>query len=143
MSDFKLSFRSRQKMEGLHPKLIAVIERAIEITKQDFTVIEGVRTKERQQELYDQGRKTPGPIVTWTLNSRHLPGKDGLGRAVDIAPSPLDWNDLKKFDAIADAMFAAAKELKVKLRWGADWDSDGKRRERGEADSPHWEIDVK
>lgn len=143
MSDFKLSFRSRQKMEGLHPKLIAVIERAIEITKQDFTVIEGVRTKERQQELYDQGRKTPGPIVTWTLNSRHLPGKDGLGRAVDIAPSPLDWNDLKKFDAIADAMFAAAKELKVKLRWGADWDSDGKRRERGESDSPHFEIDVK
>lgn len=143
MSDFKLSFRSRQKMEGLHPKLIAVIERAIEITKQDFTVIEGVRTKERQQELYDQGRKTPGPIVTWTLNSRHLPGKDGLGRAVDIAPSPLDWNDLKKFDAIADAMFAAAKELKVKLRWGADWDSDGKRRERSEHDSPHFEIDVK
>lgn len=143
MSQFRLGFRSRQKMEGLHPKLIAVIERAIQITKQDFSVLEGLRTKERQQQLYDQGRKTAGPIVTWTLNSRHLPGKDGLGRAVDLAPHPLDWNDLKKFDAIADAMFAAAKELKVKLRWGADWDGDGKRRERGESDSPHFEIDVK
>lgn len=140
MGDFRLGFRSRQKLQGVHPKLVSVVERAIEITKQDFTVIQGVRTPEEQQRLYDQGRKTPGPIVTWTLKSRHLPGKDGLGRAVDLVPNPVDWNDLKKFDAIAEAMFAAAKELGVKLRWGADWDEDGKRRERSENDSPHFEI---
>ena len=142
MSDYALRFRSRQHLKGVHPKLVAVIERAIQITKQDFTVICGVRTKEEQQRLYDQGRKTPGPIVTWTLNSRHLPAKDGLGYAVDLVPSPVDWNDPKKFNAIADAMFAAAKELGVKLRWGADWDMDGKPRERGEGDSPHFELAI-
>lgn len=140
MNDFKLGFRSRQNLEGVHPKLVAVIERALEISKQDFMVICGVRTKAQQQALYDQGRKTPGPIVTWTLNSRHLPAKDGFGHAVDIVPSPVDWNDLKKFDAIADAMMTAAKELKLNLRWGADWDADGKRRERGEGDNPHFEF---
>lgn len=140
MNDFALGFRSRKNLEGVHPKLVAVIERALKISKQDFMVICGVRTKEQQQALYDQGRKTPGPIVTWTLNSRHLPAKDGFGHAVDIVPSPVDWNDTKKFDAIAEAMFAAAKELKLNLRWGADWDGDGKRRERGEGDSPHWEF---
>lgn len=140
MNDFKLGFRSRQHLEGVHPKLVAVIERALEISTQDFMVICGVRTKAQQQALYDQGRKTPGPIVTWTLNSRHLPAKDGFGHAVDIVPSPVDWNDLKKFDAIADAMLTSAKELKLNLRWGADWDGDGKRRERGETDSPHFEF---
>lgn len=141
MSGYKLGFRSRQKLEGVHPKLIAVIERAIAISSQDFMVICGVRTKAEQQALYDQGRKTAGPIVTWTLNSRHLPASDGFGHAVDLVPFPVDWNDTKKFDAIADAMFAAAKELGVKLRWGADWDSDGNKRERGESDSPHFELD--
>ena len=140
MSEYRLGFRSRQNLARVHPKLVKVVERAIELTKQDFSVLCGVRTKEEQQALYDQGRKTPGPIVTWTLKSRHLPAKDGFGHAVDLVPSPLDWNDIKKFDAIAEAMFAAAKEQGVKLRWGADWDQDGKKRERGESDSPHFEL---
>jgi len=140
MSGYRLGFRSRQKLEGVHPKLIKVVERAIEITKQDFMVTCGVRTKAEQQALYDQGRKTAGPIVTWTMNSRHLPAADGLGHAVDLVPFPVDWNDLKKFDAIADAMLAAAKELKINLRYGGDWDGDGKRREVRESDSPHFEL---
>ena len=33
-----------------------------------------------------------------------------------------------------------AKELGIKIRWGADWDMDGVARERGETDSPHFEL---
>ena len=40
----------------------------------------------------------------------------------------------------ADAMLAASRKVGVRLRWGADWDQDGKPRERGETDSPHWEL---
>lgn len=140
MSEYRLGFRSQQRLEGVNPKLVKIVQRAIEITKQDFSVLCGVRTKAEQQALYDQGRKTPGPIVTWTLNSRHLPAKDGLGRAVDLIPNPVDWNSTAKFDAIAEAMFAAAKEQGIKLRWGADWDQDGKKREAREGDSPHFEL---
>jgi peptidoglycan L-alanyl-D-glutamate endopeptidase CwlK len=100
-----------------------------------------VRTPQRQRELYAQGRTKPGKVVTWTLTSNHFVRADGFGHAVDLCPWPVDWNDLEKFDAIAKAMFAAAAELGVRIRWGADWDRDGKPRERGEADSPHFELD--
>ncbi len=127
--------KSREKLTGVHPDMVRVVERAIEITKQDFSVLEGVRTAERQRELYAQGRTKPGRIVTWTLHSRHL-----TGRAVDLVPYPLDWNTAAKFDAIYDAMMAAAKELKVKIRSGMDWDRDGRKREAKETDSPHFEL---
>lgn len=138
---FTLSKASLDKLQGVHPKLVDVVKRAIELTKQDFKVLEGVRTPERQKELYAQGRTKPGPKVTWTLTSNHFVNpKTGYGHAVDLVPYPVDWETLSKFDAIQKAMFAAAKELGVTIRWGADWDQDGKPRERGESDSPHFEI---
>ncbi len=109
---YSLSQRSISNLRGVHPDLVAVVHRAIEITTQDFIVIEGVRTQERQDELWAQGRTKPGPIVTWTKDaSSHGIGKDGYGHAVDICPFPVDWNDLKKFDAIAKAM------LTQPLKW--------------------------
>ncbi len=138
---FTLSKASLDKLQGVHPKLVDVVKRAIELTKQDFKVLEGVRTPERQKELYAQGRTKPGPKVTWTLTSNHFVNpKTGYGHAVDLVPYPVDWETLSKFDAIQKAMFAAAEELGVTIRWGADWDQDGKPRERGESDSPHFEI---
>lgn len=137
---YALSARSRGNLRGVHPDLVRVVERAIEITGQDFMVLEGVRTPERQAELYAQGRTRPGPIVTWTLDSRHFAKADGYGHAVDLVPWPVDWSTPAKFDAIAAAMFEAARELGVGLRWGADWDEDGNPRERGESDSPHFEL---
>jgi len=139
---YKLGPASLGKLKGLHPNLVAVVTRAIEISEQDFAVICGVRTLSEQKELYAQGRTKPGNIVTWTLNSRHLPADDGLGRAVDLAPYPIDWNTVSKFDVIAAAMMKASKELGIPIRWGADWDQDGVARERGETDSPHWELSV-
>ena len=132
---FKLGKTSLARLKGVDETLVNVVKRAIEISEVDFTVMEGVRTLERQRELYAQGRTAPGKIVTWTMKSRHIEGK-----AVDLVPYPLDWNDLEKFNKIKDAMFQAARELDVNLRWGADWDGDGKYREKGEYDSPHFEI---
>lgn len=132
---FKLSPKSLDKMKGVNPTLVAVVKRAIELSAIDFSVLEGFRTHERQEQLYAQGRTAPGNIVTWTMKSKHLDGK-----AVDLVPYPLDWNDMKKFDQISKAMFAAADELGVSIRWGADWNQNGKPREKGETDSPHFEI---
>lgn len=134
---FKFSQRSLNNLTGVSPRLIAVVKRALELTSVDFMVIEGLRTKERQAQLYAQGRTAQGNIVTWTMKSKHI---DGL--AVDLLPSPYDWKDPAKFDEVAKAMFQAADELGVKIRWGADWDMDGNPRERGETDSPHFEEEV-
>jgi len=158
---YKLSAASRVKLADVHPRLVEVVLRAIELSEQDFSVLEGVRTPARQRVLYGQGRtaaelkrvgvdpklaKPRSAKVTWTLNSNHFVNpKTGFGHAVDLVPFPVDWEGptrFPKFDAIAKAMFAAAAEKGVTLRWGADWDRDGNPRERGETDSPHFEIVV-
>jgi peptidoglycan L-alanyl-D-glutamate endopeptidase CwlK len=152
---YRLGPKSLSKLFGVHPDLVAVVKRAIELSEQDFLVLEGVRTEQRQRELYGQGRtpeqlrqagvdpklaKSKMQVVTWTLRSNHFAQADGYGHAVDLVPYPVDWNDLAKFDAIAVAMMKAADELGLTIRWGADWDQDGKKRERGESDSPHFEL---
>lgn len=152
---YRLGTQSRDRLKGVHPQLVRIVERAIEISTVDFMVLEGVRATQRQHELYGHGRtaaelravgvdprlaKPASAKVTWTLNSNHFVKADSFGHAVDLVPFPVDWNDTAKFNAIAAAMFAAAKELGIGLRWGADWDRDGKPRERGESDSPHFEL---
>ena len=150
---FVLSKLSLGRLEGVNPALVKVVKRAIEITPQDFMVVEGVRSKEQCYINYGKGRtvaqctakgvpaKYAQPKlakVTWLnnpLSSKHVSGK-----AVDLVPYPVNWNDLTKFDQVAKAMFAAAKELGVSIRWGADWDNDGNYREKGEYDSPHFEL---
>jgi len=116
---YQLGSKSRSKLQGVHPHLVMVVERAIEISEQDFTVLEGLRSKERQQELYNTGKSK-------TLNSRHL-----TGHAVDVAPWPISW-DWDKFYPIADAMKTAAKELDVNIEWGGDWKSF--------PDGPHFQL---
>lgn len=120
---FSLGDRSLKNLEGVHKDLVKVVERAIKITKQDFTVIEGVRTLERQKKLLADG-------FTKTLNSRHL-----TGHAVDLCPYPIDWDDHTKFEVISKAMKQAASELGVSIVWGGDWT-------RG-WDKPHYELNRK
>lgn len=139
---YALGAQSKFRLKGVHPKLVAVIELAIQRTEQDFMVLEGVRTPERQKALYAQGRTKPGQKVTWTRTSNHFVNpKTGFGHAVDLVPFPVEWSH-EKLDVVSKAMFAAAAELGVPIRWGADWDRDGKPRERGESDSPHFELSL-
>lgn len=133
---YKLGTRSKNNLKGVHPDLVKVVEKAIGLTTQDFTVIEGVRTKERQQKLYAQGRTAPGNIVTNVdgvkKKSNHQAKADGYGHAVDIVPYPVDWDSISKFDNIAVAMKLAACELGVDIVWGGDWENF--------KDYPHFEL---
>jgi peptidoglycan LD-endopeptidase CwlK len=137
-----IQLRNEQRLVGVHPALIAVVRAASEETP--LSVIEGVRTIERQAKLYAQGRTERGPVVTWTMNSKHLVQNDGFGHAVDIVPyradGTIDWNDRQGFDRIALEMFRAASIRAVTIRWGADWNRNGTFREKGESDSPHFEL---
>ena len=138
---FRLSARSLSRLEGVHPDLVQVVKRAIEITPVDFMVVEGVRTPARQKELYAQGRTRPGGKVTWTLNSNHFVSKKtGFGHAVVLLPAPYDWKEGPHWKQMADAMLKAGAELGVELRWGKDWDRDKIIGEKGETDGPHFEL---
>lgn len=111
MNYFKLGTRSKENLGGVHPKLIEVVNRAIELTKVDFGVIEGMRTAERQREMVASG-------ASQTMDSKHL-----RGEAVDLMAylgTRASW-ELNLYDDIADAMRQAAIELDVPIRWGAAW----------------------
>ena len=106
---FKLSQRSKDRLQGVDANLVAVVYHAITITKVDFGVTEGLRTVERQKELVESG-------ASQTMKSKHIDGK-----AVDLMAylgSRGSW-ELNLYDDIADAMKASAKSLGVGLRWGA------------------------
>ena len=150
---FNLSQKSLDRLNGVDERLQRVVKRAIQLTKQDFMVLEGVRTREQCMINYGKGRTiaqceakgvpaqyaNPNAAkVTWLNNP--FASKHCYGEAVDLVPYPIDWNTLSKFDEIAKAMFQAAKQLGVSIRWGADWNSNGRPREKGETDSPHFEI---
>ena len=108
---FKLSTRSETKLEGLDPRLVAVVKLAIHKLKLDFGVICGMRTMEEQRELVEKG-------ASQTMKSKHL-----QGYAVDLMAyigSRASW-ELNLYDDIADAMAEAAREVDVPIRWGAAW----------------------
>ena len=156
---FRFSERSRVQLATVHPLLRQVVELALKKSKVDFKVIEGVRSDHQSLVNFGKGRTvaelapwTESPAtyarpreakVTWLRNpfkTRHRKQADGWAHAVDLLPAPYDWKETAPFDEVARAMFEAARELGVEIRWGADWDRDGRPRERGEFDSPHFEL---
>ena len=144
VSKFKLSERSLNSLKGVNPNLVKVVERAIELTEQDFLVLEGVRSKEQCYINYGKGRTAAQcsakgvptnyaqpslSKVTWLNNP--LASKHVTGNAVDLVPYPINWNTISKFTTISKAMKQAAKELGVDLEWGGDWTKK---------DYPHFEL---
>ena len=118
---FKLSQKSLDRLSGVHPDLVEVVKRAIEITEVDFAVLEGVRSAARQEQLLKAG-------ASQTMRSRHL-----TGHAVDLGAyvgGSVRW-DWPLYDKIALAMKAAALELQVAIEWGGDWKMK---------DGPHWQL---
>jgi peptidoglycan LD-endopeptidase CwlK len=119
---YKLGARSKQRLKGVHDDLVKVVERAIEITTVDFTVLEGLRTPERQKALYESG-------ASQTLNSRHI-----TGHAVDLGAwvgDEVRW-DWPLYHKIAAAMKDAANKVNVPIEWGGDWHTF--------KDGPHFQL---
>lgn len=117
------SQKSTERLMTCRLSLESVVRRALEICAVDFGVTEGVRSLERQKFLFKTGASD-------TLNSKHLPDKDGKSRAVDLAPyldtdgdgdQEFSWHWAHCF-IVAEAMRRAAKELGVKVVWGGCWD---------------------
>ena len=107
---YALGKRSKDRLLGVDPRMVTVVEKAITISEQDFSVICGLRTVKEQEALVAKG-------ASQTMKSKHL---EGL--AVDLM-AYIDggrW-ELNLYDEIADAIRKAAVELEVNVRWGAAW----------------------
>jgi peptidoglycan LD-endopeptidase CwlK len=127
---YSFGTRSERNLEGVHPDLVQVARLALRYTSIDFIVTEGVRTVARQKTLVATG-------ASKTMNSRHIPGKDGFAKAIDFAA----WIDgtvsfaWPPYKVIAAAFKRAAAELGIPIVWGGDWKSF--------KDGPHIELDRK
>lgn len=123
------SERSLAALNGVHPDLVAVTRLALARTRMDFTVVEGLRTLEKQRENVARG-------VSQTMNSKHLAQADGFGHAVDLYPFYERRVQVNApaacFRLIADAMREAADELGVSIIWGGDW--------KTLVDMPHFQL---
>lgn len=157
MANYKLGKSSRREMAKMHPDMVRVIERAIEVTDQDFTVFDGFRTAADQNALYRRGASTKDG---YRRKSKHQVQADGYVHAADLVPwiggKPVwDWDAIY---VIAEAVVQAARELDVQIRWGGCWqhinDLSGdpehwvaayvkRKRSQGKRafnDGPHWEL---
>lgn len=133
-----LGARSLARLEGVHPDLVRVVKKAAAMSDLDFTVLEGLRTLDRQKQLMANG-------ATKTMNSRHL-----TGHAVDLAPmldGKVSW-DWPLYHRLAEIVRAASLETKIPIRWGGTWKLlsaltgpiTSKNLSRSFPDGPHFEL---
>lgn len=121
---------SEAKLKNVHPDLVRVVKRASTLLKDDsfgFVITCGVRTLEEQKRLLKTG-------ATRTLNSRHIPGKDGYSKAVDFAVTvdgKVRW-DWPLYNRLAKLVKEAARLEKVPIEWGGDWKTF--------KDGPHFQL---
>lgn len=125
---YKLSSRSQKHLSGVNPKLVSIVERALQLTNVDFGIPEtgGRRSISQQKALYDAGLSKLDGI---TRRSQHQ-----TGNAVDVfayvdGKATWDTGDLAE---VAAAMLQAANEMCIEIKWGGSWKSF--------KDYPHFEI---
>lgn len=109
------------------PTLRLLLMEAIKDSPIDFTVIETVRTIEKQKEYLAKG-------TTKTLKSRHIPdtNKSGYSEAADIAPYPINWQDINRFRKLSEHIKKKANQLNIPITWGGDF--------KTLVDMPHYEL---
>ena len=123
---YKFGRRSRERLKGVDARLINVLNELIKMM--DVTIIEGLRSAERQKELLAKG-------ATKVKYSKHMEGK-----AVDLAPYPIDWENRDGFHYMGGMIRGIAKQMGVDIRFGGDWNSDGDTKDNNFDDLVHVEI---
>ena len=123
---YKFGKRSKERLKGVDHRLIMILDELIKIM--DVTIIEGLRSAKRQEQLLKKG-------ATKVKYSKHMEGK-----AVDLAPYPIDWEDRATFHYMAGMVRGIGHLLNIKVRVGADWDSDGNTKDNSFDDLVHIEL---
>lgn len=122
----RFSRKSLRELETCDPMLQYLFK---EVVKHfDCSVIEGKRSLEDQQELLNEG-------ATKTLDSAHL-----TGRAVDVYPYPVDFEDRDRWHYFGGYVLGTAKQFGIDVIWGGDWDNDTKTKDNTFDDLMHFEL---
>jgi hypothetical protein len=127
---YKFGKKSLEKRSQLDERLQRVLDVAIQLM--DFAILEGTRDEATQNEYFRLGKsKVQFP------NSKH---NQSPSKAVDIVPYPIDWADKERFSFLAGLIIGIGKAEGVEIRWGGDWNQNGKFHDQDFHDLPHLEI---
>ena len=126
----KFGKKSKERLATCNKKLEKIFNEVIKYV--DCTVLEGHRSQERQDQLFEEGRsKVKYP------NGRH---NSSPSNAVDVTPYPVDWEDRERQTLFAGFVIGIARSMGTKLRWGGDWDMDFNVSDNQFDDFPHFEV---
>lgn len=121
---------SQERLATCHPKLQAIMNKVILYV--DCMIICGYRNKEDQDKAFREGKSK--------LMYPHGKHNTMPSNAVDVAPYPLDWNDTHAFARLAGYIQAVADSMGIPIRWGGDWNRNGKTNDERFRDFPHFEL---
>ena len=126
----RYSKKSKERLATCDERLQGVFNEVIKHV--DCSILEGSRSKERQNKLYDEGR----------TKVRYPDGRHNFNpsRAVDVTPYPVDWEDRERQTLFAGFVLGTARSMGINLRWGGDWDQDFQVMDNRFDDFPHFEI---
>lgn len=130
MDMYKFSSKSKAQLLTCHPELQRLFREVIK--GYDCTIIQGHRGKEEQDEYFRTGKSK----LEWPLSKHNK--NPSLG--VDVAPYPIDWNDLNRFYHFGGYVKGVADQLDINIRWGGDWDGDNDLNDQTFNDLVHFEL---
>lgn len=126
----KFSDRSLKARAELHPILQQLVDEAIK--EVDFVILDAQRGRAEQEKAF-KGGFSKARFGQSAHNYRPAV-------ALDICPFPIDFNDAAKFRVIAKVFMRIAKDQKLPIRWGGDWDMDGDWKDEKFLDLGHFEL---
>ena len=126
----KFGKRSKERLSTCDKRLQEVFNEVIKTV--DCSVLEGHRGKDRQNDLYKEGKTK----LTFP-KGRH---NSSPSNAVDVVPYPVDWGDRERFHLFAGFVLGIAKGMGINLRWGGDWNINWFVDDNKFDDFPHFEL---
>lgn len=118
-----LSDRDIRLLQSADRRLEQLFQVVAAMSPIDFMILETTRSRAAQQRAYDTG------------HSHALPGQSAHdflpSLAVDVAPLPINWNNLDAFRQLSVRVLQCASTLNIPITWGGTWHM---------RDMPHYEI---
>jgi peptidoglycan LD-endopeptidase CwlK len=106
-----LSDLSEQRLAACHPDLQKLVQAVAAVMP--IAVLVGFRGEDAQNAAVHDGLSK----LRWPFSAHNATP----ARAVDLAPLPIDWNDLGSFQKLAATVKGLAEQMQIKVVWGGDW----------------------
>ena len=126
----KWSKKSQERLSTCKPELIRLADEIIKIT--DCTVIYGFRTKQEQEQAFLESKTQVH--FPYSKHNRYP------SSAIDLAPYPIDWGDIRRFYYFGGMVVGVAKMLDIPIRWGGDWNGNFQVKDQLFNDLVHFEL---